>query len=298
MQFSINFLKYRYLCLAISILFILAGIVGYFIKGGFRYHIDFAGGAEIRISFEKPVEIAKLRATLSNYGWEDAVIQSIGKDKKEFIVKVGIEKAENIEKLEEKFEKNIKNGFPNNHMKVENIEWVGAEVGKDMQWSAIKAVLFSLLTLLLYIALRYKYSFAMGAVVALLHDILAVLVSILLLGEPISLSVLAAILAILGYSLNDTIVIFSRIRENYKNMHGKSTEEIVNTSINQTFKRTILTSVSTLLAVGTFFILGGETLRGFSLVMLLGIIFGTYSSIYIASPIMMATGGISKSQKK
>lgn len=298
MQFSIDFLKYRYFCLALSILFLLVGVVAYFVKGGFKYHIDFAGGAEIRVSFQDPIAIASFRSTLNKKGWEDSVIQSVGVSGKDFIVKVGVERVENIEGLENKFSADVKDAIPENKMNIENIEWIGAEVGKDMQWNAIKAVLLSLFILLLYIAIRYRYSFAMGAVVALMHDILAVMVTILLLEEPISLTVLAAILAILGYSLNDTIVIFSRIRENFKNMRGASEMDIINTSINQTFKRTLLTSFSTLLAVGAILILGGETLYSFALVMLLGIIFGTYSSIYIASPIVVALGVSKQSEEK
>jgi preprotein translocase subunit SecF len=140
------------------------------------------------------------------------------------------------------------------------------------------------------VTIRSKYAFAIGAVAAIAHDVLVVLVCLLIFEEPISLPVLAAILAILGYSLNDTIVTFSRVRENIKKMRGESLLKIANTSINQTFKRTVLTSVSTLAAVGSFFLLGGQTLRGFSLVMLIGIIVGTYSSVYIASSIMLLVG--------
>lgn len=292
MQFSIDFLKYRFFALAVSILFLVAGIFGYFVKGGFKYNIDFSGGAEIRVAFQKSVSIDKFRKALSKTGWQDSVIQNIANSDKEYIVKVGIGQLKDVEDLENKFSSDIKLSILDNKMKVENIEWVGAEVGKGMQWDAVKAVLLSLIILLLYIAIRYKYDFAMGAVAALIHDILAVLVMILFLGEPISLNVLAAILAILGYSLNDTIVIYSRVRENFKKMQGASLRRVINTSINQTLTRTLLTSFSTLLAVGSIFILGGESLRSFSLVMILGIIFGTYSSVYIASPVMMLLGGV------
>lgn len=296
MQFSIDFLKYRYFALAVSVLFLIVGFVSYFAKDGFKYNIDFSGGAEIRVQFKDSVAIGKLRSVLTQKGWDDAVIQNIALSDKEYIVKVGVEKVDDIENLEKQFVADIESQIPDNKITIENIEWVGAEVGKGMQWDAVKAVLLSLLILLLYIAIRYKYSFAVGAVVALMHDILAVLVIILLTGEPVSLNILAAILAILGYSLNDTIVIFSRIRRNMVSMKGAGLVGVVNTSINQTLSRTLLTSFSTLLAVGSIFILGGETLRSFSFVMLLGIAFGTYSSIYIASPIMILLGGGSSSK--
>ncbi len=264
----------------------MIGVGAYFIKGGFTYHIDFAGGAELRLAFEKPIKIGDLRRVISEKGWKDSVIQSIGVSEKEFIVRIGGE----AEELEGKFKAEVGGEFESNKMTIENIDWVGAAVGKDTQWNAFVAILLSMLILLLYIAIRSKYSFAVGAVVALAHDLLAVLVCLLLVNEAISLNVLAAILTILGYSLNDTIVIFSRIRENLVKMKGASAVQTINTSINQTLKRTLLTSFSTLLALFTFYFFGGEALRSFSFVMILGVIFGTYSSIYIASPIALAIG--------
>lgn len=283
----INFLKFKSVCFALSITFLISGAVAYFFMGGFKYHIDFSGGAEINVSFEKPIDIGVLRKAISGQGWKDTVIQSIGKSGKDFIIRLGGSISEN---LEDQFRSAVDKSTPGNTMTVNNIDWVGASVGKDMKRNAIIAVLLSLLLILLYVAIRSKYAYAIGAVTAIAHDMLAVLIFLLLFKEPISLSVMAAILAVLGYSLNDTIVIFNRIRENIKKMKGESLENIVNVSINQTFKRTLLTSFSTILAVGSFFVLGGETLRGFSLAMLIGIAVGTYSSIYIASTIMMFFG--------
>ncbi|MFH1461592.1 MAG: protein translocase subunit SecF [bacterium] len=280
----INFLKYKTICFALSLTILVSGVVAYFALGGFKYHIDFSGGAEVNVSFENPIDIGVLRKAISNEGWKDSVIQSMGKSGKDFIIRIGGATAEG---LEEKFRGAVDAATPGNIMTVNHIDWVGAAVGKDMQKNALIAVLLSLLLILLYVAVRSKYGYAVGAVVAIAHDMLAVLIFLLILREPISLSVLAAVLAILGYSINDTLVIFNRIKENVKKLHGDTLENIVNVSINQTLKRTLLTSFSTLLAVGSFFILGGETLRGFSLTMIIGIIFGTYSSIYIASPIMM-----------
>ncbi len=280
----IDFLKYRYKCGLLSILIIVAGFAAYFIKGGFKYHIDFSGGTQLRISFDKKIDVGKLRKVISKEGWKNSIIQSIGAQGKDFIVRV----AETNEGVEAKFTSNIDKAIPGSKMTVSSVNMVGAEVGKDIKMNAIIAVLLSLLLILLYVAIRSKYAFAVGAVAAIAHDILVVLVFLLILGVPISLPVLAAILAILGYSLNDTIVTFSRVRENIKKLHGKSLLEITNISINQTLKRTLLTSISTLAAVGSFFFLGGVTLRGFSLVMLIGIFVGTYSSIYIASPVMLA----------
>ncbi len=281
----IDFLKYRYVGLTISAIFLVIGIFAYILKGGFKYHIDFAGGAELQISFEKKLEVGQLRKALIQKGWKDSVIQSVGATGKKFLVRVA---GQEIENLEEKFKADVSRVITDNKMAVDSIDLVGAAVGKDMQKNAIIAVLLSLLLILLYVSVRSKYEYALGAVAALMHDVLAVLVFLLLFGQPISLPVLAALLAILGYSLNDTIVVFSRIRENFKKMQGAPALQVVNTSLNQILKRTLLTSFSTLLAVGSFFLLGGETLRGFSFAMLIGIFVGTYSSIYIASPVMLA----------
>lgn len=290
----INFLKYKNIYLVLSITILFSGVIAYFALGGFKYHIDFSGGAEVNISFESPIDIGVLRTAISGEGWKDSVIQSVGKSGKDFIVRIGGATAEG---LEEKFRSAIDTATPGNTMKVNHIDWVGAAVGKDMQKNAFIAVLLSLLLILLYVGIRSKYNYAVGAVVAIAHDMLAVLVFLLILREPISLSVLAAILAILGYSINDTLVIFNRIKENVKKMHGDTLENIVNVSINQTLKRTLLTSFSTLLSVGSFFVFGGETLRGFSLTMIIGIIVGTYSSIYIASPVMMLFKSSSPNKK-
>ncbi len=290
----INFLKYKSMCLMLSIGFLVFGAVAYFYLGGFNYSIDFSGGAEINVTFEKPIDIGILRTAISGEGWKDTVIQSIGKSGKEFIVKNGGAIADD---LEEKFKIAIDKATPDNKMTVNYMDWVGSSVGKDMRSNAIIAVLLSLFLILLYVAVRSKYGYALGAVAAIAHDMLAVMVFLLIIREPISLPIMAAILAILGYSLNDTIVIFNRVRENVKKMRGADLQDIVNTSVNQSFKRTLLTSFSTLLALGSFLVLGGETLRGFSLTMIAGVIVGTYSSIYIASPVMMFFGVSPKKEK-
>lgn len=284
----------------VSVTILLIGSVVFFINykktgSGFLYHIDFVGGTELTVSFEKPIKVATLRNSMGDKGWKDLTIQSVGfgveKSKyKEFIVRVG----DTSDKIESKFEKDLDSAISDNKSKILGVSRVGAEVGKDIRWNAFLAVLLSILIILIYVSIRSKYRFALGAVAAIIHDLLVVLVVFVVLREQISVAVLAAILAILGYSLNDTIVIFSRIRENMKKLKGKSEVEIVNISLNQTLRRTLLTSFSTLLTVVSILILGGEALHGFALAMLVGIIAGTYSSIYIASPVMLAAGSPSK----
>jgi len=182
----------------------------------------------------------------------------------------------------------IKTDFKDNKAEILQSDAIGPAIGKEIRWKSTRAVLIALLLMLLYIALRFwSFGFALGSVAALLHDALMMLGLFLVFNMEISVNVIGAILAILGYSINDTIVIFSRIRANMKSMSGTPIVDIVNTSLNQTLKRTLLTSFSTLLVVGAMFFIGGPALREFSLALIVGIFFGTYSSIYVASPVMI-----------
>lgn len=289
-KYRFDFLKYRYVWLVVSIGYLLLGAAAYVMKGGFNYHIDFTGGAEIRVSFDQATEIGKIREVMSSKGWKDAIIQSIGSTNKEFLIIVG----DMNDDTEEHIKTDLNAGITGNSVHVDNIQWVGPEAGKDTTRNAVWAVLLSLIILLLYIAVRFEFRFGVGAIACLVHDILAILAFLLITREAMSLHVLASILAVLGYSLNDVIVVFSRIRENFSKIKGASEYDIVNLSINQTLRRTIMTSFATALSVMAILLLGGETLRSLSLVMLVGIIVGTYSSIYIASPVMLATRKLSK----
>ncbi len=290
----IDFLKYRHICLIGSAILLLSGAVAYVINfqkngSGFEYHIDFVGGTELNITFEEPIKTSDFRSAMNSKGWKDLTIQSIGfaatgSKYKEFIVRV----KETSDNIENKFKADMNDSITSIKSDIRGVSRVGSEVGKDIRWNSFLSVILSLLVILLYIAIRSRYRFALGAVAAIVHDILVVLVVFLLLREQISVSVLAAILAVIGYSLNDTIVIFGRVRENMVKLKDHPEHDIVNISLNQTFRRTLLTSLSTLLTVLSVLILGGGTLRGFSIVMLVGVLAGTYSSIYIASPIMLA----------
>ncbi|MFH0898276.1 MAG: protein translocase subunit SecF [bacterium] len=292
LNYRFDFLKYRYFFLVLSVALIVVSFVGYFIKGGFAYHIDFTGGVEVRVVFEKPVNVAQLRSVVTSSGWDTAQIQEVGREKKEFLVTLG---GTQDERLEEMFKKAIAIGILDNEAQIKGIEWVGAEVGKDTKWNAIKAVFLALIVLLLYIAIRSELRFGVGAVLSLVHDLIIILAFLLFTGQAVSLHVLAAVLAVLGYSLNDTIIIFSRIQSNLKKYRGHSEYQIVNLSINEMLKRTLLTSGTTFCTVLAIIFLGGEILRGFALIMALGIIVGTYSSVYVASASMLA---LEKKKKK
>lgn len=284
-HYRFDFLKYRKIAYCASIVFTLLGVGLYFTRG-LVYHIDFAGGAELRLSFEQPIDIAAVRSALS----KEARIQEVGVDKKNFLIQV----SSTEHGVEQEVLTQLQVGVPNNKAHVDSVEMIGAEVGKDTKWNALKAIILALIGLLLYIAVRSEFRFGVGATVGLMHDIVAALIFLAIAREPVSLHILASVLAVLGYSLNDTIVIFSRIRENMKKMQGASEYDIVNLSINQTLRRTILTSFATFLSVLAILFLGGEALRGLSAVLLIGIAVGTYSSIYVASAIMLDVGGKKK----
>jgi len=272
--------------LAFSALILLAGAATYVYRGGFNYHIDFVGGTELQVTFKNTVSASDLRSALSGDSWQDPVIQSLGTENKQFLIRVKQEG----KNLEERFIDTMNDKIANNEVVIDQKAWVGAEVGNDIKWDAFIAILLALFGMLFYIAIRSQYRFAVGAVVALAHDILIVLAVLLFLNEQVSLNVLAALLTTLGYSINDTIVIFSRIQENFAILKNKTEEEIVDISINQTLRRTLLTSFTTFLAVSALYVVGGEALKGFSLSMLVGIVAGTYSSIYIASSVMLSIG--------
>ena len=289
----IDFLKYRYICFGFTVLFFALGVGAYIYNvkmygSGFAYHIDFTGGTEFTLAFKEPIDIDTLRKAVPNGYTPQTIGGSASKGlSRDFIVR-SAESLDENQNLAADFMAVMAEKVPENTPVLESVASVGAEVGRDIQWNACVAVLLSLLFIACYIAFRSQPRFAAGAVMALAHDMLAVLVVFLIFREQISVHVLAAILAILGYSLNDTIVIFSRIREHMKKDPRISEYKAINLGINQTLRRTVLTSLSTLLAVLSIFFLGGEVLHGFSLAMLVGVVAGTYSSVYIASPVMLA----------
>lgn len=274
----IDFLKYQKLCGFFSILIFGAGAVAYFYNG-INYSIDFLGGTEMRVAFVNSVDISDVRASLSKI---TTSIQSIVGGK-EFIVKV----SDAGDSLEGSVRTSLNNSFGKDSYSIKAIDRVGPEVSKEVIWNTIMSIIVMLLMVGLYIALRHQYAYAVGAIVALTHDVLIVLAYNIITGEPFSQSTLVGVLWILGYSINDTIVIFAAIRKNLGMLRTKTAYEVVNISINQTLRRTILTSLSTLLVVLVAYFLGGEVLRKASNTMILGVVFGTYSSIYLASPVMM-----------
>jgi preprotein translocase subunit SecF len=281
----INFLRYSYVSIVASVLFIAAGAASLSYYGGFRYSVDFTGGTQVLLKFNKPFGSDQVKNALVKSGWNDSVIREFSK--KEIAVRVQ-EFSNDSQGLSQKIKDGLEKNLPESEVEILEANAVGPGVGNALRWNSIMAVLLGLFLMLLYIAFRFwSFSYGAGAVIAILHDALAILALFAITQREISPNVICAILATLGYSINDTIVIFAKVRENFVKMRGESPEEIVNISLNQTLRRTLLTSLSTGLVVGALFIFGGETLRNLSLALLVGIVVGTYSSVYIASPIML-----------
>lgn len=286
----INFLKYRTasavssLCLIIA--FSVVAVYRYQTRGAvYTYSVDFTGGTQVLFEFDNPVDTVLVRQIIIDAGLPSATTREFGTH--EVLVRVKEFESDNVG-LAERMRLAIQNEMPDNNVRTLQTESVGAGVGADLRSKSLYAIIVALLFMLAYIAMRFwSFAFAAGAIVALAHDTLVMLAIFLFLDREVSINFIAAVLAVLGYSINDTIVIFAQIREFLRKRKDVALETIVNDSLNYTLRRTVLLSVSTGLPVLVMLIFGGEALQDFSLALLIGIIFGTYSSIYIASPIMM-----------
>ena len=271
--------KFKYANILSLILFTLSVILIFF--KGLNYGIDFKGGTLIELRSNN-IEAALIRDTLKNMNLGDVNVKKFGKEG-DFLIKV--EQKENNNKLIPEIKKNLSESL-NSEVNFRRVENVGPKVSAELLQSGIIAISLSLAAMLFYIWVRFEWQFSIGSIVALFHDVIITLGIFSLLSLEINLSIIAAVLTIVGYSMNDTVVIYDRIRENLGKYHKLDISNIANLSINETLSRTIITSVTTLLALFSIFILGGEILRGFSFAMILGVLIGTYSSIFVASPIL------------
>ena len=283
-EYKFNFNRYFKVFNIFSTLLIIISVVLLIFKG-LNFGVDFKGGTLIELrSTDKQITISQLRQSFLNMKLGDVTVKEFGKNN-DFLIK--FEKKENnnnnlIVQIKEDLTKSVGPGF--NFRRVEN---VGPKVSSELLRSGVIAIGLSLLAMLIYIWIRFEWQFSIGAILALFHDVLLTLGIFSLFSLEINLSIVAAVLTIVGYSMNDTVVIFDRIRENLKKFSDVKIFDLTNTSINETLSRTIITSVTTLLALISIYVFGGEILKGFSLAMILGVIFGTYSSIYIANPILV-----------
>ncbi|MBF7143077.1 MULTISPECIES: protein translocase subunit SecF [Pseudomonas] len=281
MKKTINFMGVRNLAFAITLLLTLLALFSWFYKG-LNFGLDFTGGTLIELTYEKPVELGSLRQELSGAGYHEAVVQSFGAATDVLVrmpgedPKLGTEVADALRKVS-----------GDNPATVKRVEFVGPQVGEELRDQGGLGMLLALGGVLLYLAFRFQWKFAVGAIVSLVHDVVVTLGILSFFQVTFDLTVLAAVLAIIGYSLNDTIVVFDRVRENFRVMRKASLIENINVSTTQTLLRTIATSVSTLLAIGALLLFGGDNLFGFSLALFIGVLAGTYSSIYIANVVLI-----------
>ena len=255
---------------------------------GLQMGIDFTGGTLIEVGYQKPADLTVLRNTLDSEGFDDATVQNFG-TAKDVLIRLkpheGVSSADLSSKVLEAINKTTAEPAS-----VRRVEFVGPQVGDDLAEDGFLALLYSTIGILIYIAWRFEWKFSAGAVIATIHDVIVTLGFFSILGLEFDLTVLAAVLALIGYSLNDTIVVYDRIRENFRLLRNKSTEEIMNISVNVTLSRTIMTSLTVILVLVSLFFLGGEIIHNFSIVLLFGVFFGTYSSIFIASPMALLLG--------
>ena len=251
---------------------------------GLNFGIDFKGGTLIELrSTDSKINVSSLRDNLSQMNLGDVSVKNFGNET-DFLIKFENNENKNvIEEIKKNLDKSFGNSF--NFRRVENF---GPKVSAELLRSGVIAISVALFLMLVYIWIRFEWQFSLGAIVALFHDVIVTLGLFSLLGLEINISIIAAVLTIVGYSMNDTVVIFDRVRENLRKYADVKIFELTNISINETLSRTIITSVTTLLALLSIFIFGGEILKGFSLAMILGVIFGTYSSIYIANPVLVS----------
>lgn len=277
MQRVINFMGIRQVAFALTLLLTLASLASLAIKG-LNFGLDFTGGTLIELSYQQPAQLDKVRGQLREAGYGDAVVQSFGASTDVLVRMQGDDP-----QLGNQLAEALRRVSAETPFELKRVEYVGPQVGEELRDQGGLGMLLALAGVLLYVAFRFQWKFGVGAIVSLVHDVIVVLGVFSFFQIPFDLTVLAAVLAIIGYSLNDTIVVFDRIRENFRLLRKTELIENINISTTQTLLRTLATSISTLLAVGALLLFGGESLWGFSLALFIGVAAGTYSSVYIAA---------------
>ncbi len=277
---DISFLGPRKLFFALSALLVIASLAAIFARG-LNFGIDFTGGVLLEVGYPQAAELETIRTTLQQNGYDGALVQSFGTATDVLVRLPPQEEGMDGSAIRDTVLALLRQDQP--AVELRRVEFVGPQVGAELAEQGALAMLFALLMILAYVSIRFQWKFSLGAVVALAHDVIITVGIFALFQFPFDLAVLAAILAVIGYSLNDTIVIFDRIRENFLRMRRETAERVMNVSLNQTLARTIMTGITTLLVLGALLIVGGDALYGFSIALIIGIVVGTYSSIYIAS---------------
>ncbi|HDS15733.1 MAG TPA: protein translocase subunit SecF [Proteobacteria bacterium] len=284
---TVDFVGKRRLFIILSAIAIMIGLASLMFRGGLNYGIDFAGGTMVQVRFDKAVAADEIRQALAPVDMGDISIQKFDdQSTNEFLIRVEQSKSDLVG-LSDEIKLMLDKVFGSENVDVRRVEMVGPKVGKDLRRQGLLAIVYAMIGILIYITLRFEFRFALGAVLALAHDVMITVGVFALLDKEFSLPIVAALLAIVGYSLNDTIVVYDRIRENMKSGGRLDFVGVVNNSINQTISRTMLTSLTTLLVLLSLFFLGGGVIHDFAFAMIVGVVVGTYSSIFIASPVVI-----------
>lgn len=277
---TIDFLGLQRWAVGLSLLLLLISVVALLTKG-LHWGLDFTGGSQLQVHFDTPANLPEIRQNLQQAGFKDTLVQSYGTSH-DVLISLATQTSQH------ELATQMLNALPGAQLK--QLEFIGPQIGHELATQGAFAVFIALIGIMIYIALRFEYRFALGAAIALIHDPILILGIFSLFNIEFNLTALAAILAVIGYSLNDTIVIFDRIRENFRKLRRAHAKEVVNLSINQTLSRTIMTSATTLLVVLSLCLFGGPMIHSFALALIIGIVVGTYSSIYVAGALAVALG--------
>jgi preprotein translocase subunit SecF len=283
---AIDFMGKRRLAAIVSTLLVILA-VGSIVTRGFNFGIDFTGGTLIEVGYPQPVNLSEIRPALESSGYSGAQAQHFGTSR-DVLIRIPPKEGKGSAKLSEEILAALRQQNPGVSMR--RVEFVGPQVGEELTEQGGLAMIYALIGILIYIMVRFHLRFAPGAILALIHDVIIIMGIFSVWQLDFDLTVLAALLAVIGYSLNDTIVVFDRIRENFRKIRKGTTIEIINTSLNQTLSRTLMTSLTTLVVVIALFVFGGKVIHSFALALMLGVIVGTYSSIYVASAAALALG--------
>ena len=285
-KLNIDFMGKRKLTMIISVTLMLISI-GSFLTQGLNLGVDFTGGTLVEVGYSEVVDLESVRNALAISEFNEATVQYFG-SARDVLIRVAPREGFNTADISGAILELLRAG--GRSLEMRRVEFVGPQVGEELTEDGGLAMIYALLGILIYVAIRFQMRFSVGAIAALIHDVVITIGIFSILHLNFDLTVLAAILAVIGYSLNDTIVVFDRIRENFHKMRKVTSIEVINASLNQTLNRTIMTSITTLLVLMALFLVGGEIIHGFSTALIIGVLVGTYSSIFVASPVTLALG--------
>lgn len=285
-KYNVNFVGKFPAAVIVSALLVL-GSLGLFFGKGLNYGVDFKGGAEVQVMFGEKVNLADIRASLKKGGFNSSSVQEIGKDGTfEYLVKVSASE-KNLNSVTDKITQMFQTDFASQKAEIRKTDIVGPKAGEQLRISGFQAMAWALLMIMIYIALRFDYKYSPGAIVALLHDVIIIIGIFALTNKEFSLQIVGALLAVIGYSVNDTVVVYDRVREHEEKSAGKNLKDKINLALNETLSRTLLTSLTTFIVAFVMYLMGGGVIHDFFFAITLGVLIGTYSSIFVAAPTVM-----------